>query len=187
VGLAVLLSFNGFAVWLGLGSMVFVAAYPFMKRITSWPQAVLGLAFAWGALMGWAAHYGSLGAPAVWLYAAAVLWTIGYDTIYAIQDVEDDAVAGIRSTARLFGERTRDAVGLFYLGTVTALTIALHLAHAGIAAHLGLLGFGLMLLRQVRAIDLRDEKGALRLFRSNREAGLVLFAGLALDAMIRGL
>jgi 4-hydroxybenzoate polyprenyltransferase len=184
VGLAVLLCFNVFAILLGFGSMLIVAIYPVMKRITSWPQAVLGLAFAWGALMGWAAQFGSLAPPAIWLYVAAVLWTIGYDTVYAIQDFEDDAVAGIRSTARLFGTKTRDAVGLFYLGAVTALTIALHLVHAGIAAHLGLLGFGLMLLRQVRAIDLADGQGALKLFRSNRDAGLVLFAGLALDAVI---
>jgi 4-hydroxybenzoate polyprenyltransferase len=187
VGLAVLLCFNGFAILLGFGSMLVVAIYPLMKRVTSWPQAVLGLAFAWGALMGWAAQFGSLAAPALWLYVAAVLWTVGYDTVYAIQDFDDDAVAGIRSTARLFGAKTRDAVGLFYLGSVTALTIALHLVHAGIAAHLGLLGFGLMLLRQVRAIDLADGAGALKLFRSNRDAGLVLFAGLALDAVIVGL
>lgn len=187
VGLAVLLCFNGFTILLGFGSMLFVAIYPLMKRVTSWPQAVLGLAFAWGALMGWAAQFGSLAAPAFWLYVAAVAWTIGYDTVYAIQDFDDDAVAGIRSTARLFRARTRDAVGLFYLGSVTALTIALHLVHAGIAAHLGLLGFGIMLLRQVRAIDLEDGAGALKLFRSNREAGLVLFAGLAADAVILGL
>ncbi len=184
VGLAVLLSFNGFAIVLGLASLLPVALYPMMKRITSWPQAVLGLAFAWGALMGWAAHFGSLGAAPLWLYGAAVLWTIGYDTIYAIQDVEDDAVAGIRSTARLFGAQTRLAVGVFYGGAILALIPALTLVDAGPAAYLGLAGFAAMLMGQVCRIDPRDGAGALALFRANRNAGIVLFAGLALDAAI---
>ena len=100
VGLAVLLAFNRFSIALGLASLVIVAVYPLMKRVTSWPQAALGLAFSWGALMGWAAHYGALGWPALLLYVSAVCWTIGYDTIYALQDARDDAIVGIRSTAR---------------------------------------------------------------------------------------
>lgn len=185
VGLAVLLSFNPFAIATGFASMIFVAIYPFMKRITSWPQAVLGLAFAWGALMGWAAQFGSLAWPAFALYVAAILWTMGYDTIYAIQDARDDAIVGIRSTARLFGDRARDAVGLLYLATLIALVLALRGAGAGVAAHLGLMGFGLHLLWQVRRISPDDKAGALRLFRSNRDAGLILFAGLSLDAILR--
>jgi len=187
VGLAVLLSFNPFAIATGFASMVFVAVYPFMKRVTSWPQAVLGLAFAWGALMGWAALFGSLAWPAFALYAAAILWTMGYDTIYAIQDARDDAVVGIRSTARLFGDRARDAVGVLYLATLAALVLALRGAGAGIVAHLGLMGFGAHLLWQVRRISPDDKAGALRLFRSNRDAGLILFAGLSLDAMLRAI
>ena len=110
VGLAVLLQFNRFAIMTGLASLAIVAVYPFMKRITWWPQVVLGLAFSWGALMGFAVMLGSLGAPAFVLYAGSIAWVIGYDTIYAHQDREDDALIGVKSTARLFGERTpRDA------------------------------------------------------------------------------
>ena len=185
VGLAVLLSFNPFAIATGFASMIFVAIYPFMKRVTSWPQAVLGLAFAWGALMGWAALFGSLAWPAFALYAAAILWTMGYDTIYAIQDARDDAVVGIRSTARLFGAQARSAVGLLYLATLIALALALRGAGAGVIAHMGLMAFGTHLVWQVRQIDPNDKDGALRLFRSNRNAGLILFAGLALDAIVR--
>jgi 4-hydroxybenzoate polyprenyltransferase len=186
VGLAVLLSFNGFAIVTGFVSMIFVAIYPFMKRVTSWPQAVLGLAFAYGGLMGWAAHFGSLSWPAFACYAAAIAWTVGYDTIYALQDAKDDAVVGIRSTALLFGNRTRTAVGLLYLVTLIALIAALRGAEAGLAAHAGLMAFGLHLTWQVRRIDITDKVGALMLFRSNRDAGLIFFAGLAVDAALRG-
>src|SRR5215216_7869662 len=114
VGLAVLLQFNRFTILVGLASLVVVAIYPFMKRITYWPQIVLGLAFSWGALMGWAAVFADLDAPALMLYAGSVLWVIGYDTIYAHQDKEDDAIVGVRSTARLFGDDTKSwLVGLY--------------------------------------------------------------------------
>jgi 4-hydroxybenzoate polyprenyltransferase len=187
VGLAVLVNFNAFAIKTGLFSMVIVAIYPLMKRITSWPQAILGLAFAYGGLMGWAAHFGSLSWPAFACYAAAIAWTMGYDTIYALQDAKDDAVVGIRSTALLFGNRTRTAVGLLYLISLVALIAALRGANAGLAAHAGLLAFGLHLTWQVRQIDITDKAGALMLFRSNRDAGLILFAGLAIDAALRGM
>ena len=111
IGLAVLLCFNDFAKATGMASILIVLAYPFMKRVTSWPQAVLGLAFAWGGLMGWAAVFGALAAPAFLVYAAAIFWTIGYDTIYALQDIREDAIAGVRSTARLFGDHVRIGVG----------------------------------------------------------------------------
>ena len=107
IGLAVLISFNGFTVALGIASLAIVAVYPFMKRITYWPQIVLGLAFSWGALMGWAAAFGSLALAPLLLYAGSIAWVIGYDTIYAHQDREDDALIGIKSTALLFGERTK--------------------------------------------------------------------------------
>src|SRR5262245_31322709 len=113
-GLAVLLQFNAFAIGTGVVSLAVVAVYPFMKRITDWPQFVLGLAFSWGALMGWAAAFGRIDVPALLLYAGSILWVIGYDTIYAHQDKEDDALVGVRSTARLFGERTKPwLVGLY--------------------------------------------------------------------------
>ncbi len=114
IGLAVLLSFNRFTVLVGLASLAVVAVYPFMKRITYWPQIVLGLAFSWGALMGWPALFGRLDLPAFLLYAGAIAWVIGYDTIYAHQDREDDALIGIKSTALLFGERTKPMLALFY-------------------------------------------------------------------------
>jgi 4-hydroxybenzoate polyprenyltransferase len=186
VGLAVLLSFNRFAILTGFASLAIVAIYPFMKRITSWPQAVLGLAFAWGGLMGWAAHSGTLAWPAVLIYAGAIFWTMGYDTVYAIQDFEDDAIVGIRSTARLFGRNAQQAVGLLYVGAVLCLTAALVGAGLGIPAYLGLLAFAAHLAGQVRQIAIGDRQGALRLFRSNRDAGLLLFAGLVVDAVVRG-
>ena len=184
VGLAVLLQLNNFAIVLGFCSLLPVFIYPFMKRIMSWPQAVLGLAFAWGGLEGWAALTGSLAWPAILCYAAAVTWTIGYDTIYAVQDLEDDPVVGIRSTARLFAHQTARAVGLLYAATIALFIPALVLVDAGLAAWLGLGAFAAHLAWQVLRIDRNNPKAALRLFRSNRDAGLILFAGLALDAAI---
>jgi len=181
VGLAVLLCFNRFAIGLGFGSLAIVAVYPLMKRITAWPQAVLGLAFSWGALMGWAALTGALAAPALFLYASAFCWTIGYDTIYALQDARDDAIVGIRSTARLFGAHVRSGVALFYLGAALFAELAVFSAGGRIVAQLGMCGYCLHLAWQLRRIDGATPATALRLFRSNRDAGLILFAGLALD------
>jgi 4-hydroxybenzoate polyprenyltransferase len=185
IGLLVLLSFNAFAIGLGFLSMVPVLIYPFMKRITSWPQAVLGLAFSWGALMGWATSQGALAAPAFWLYGAAVAWTMGYDTIYAVQDIEDDAIAGIRSTALLFGAQTPLAVGIFYALASLMTFAALISAGVGWVAYTGATLFSAHLFHQTRRIRLNDGALALKLFRSNRDAGLLLFAGLALDAAVR--
>ena len=114
IGLAVLLQFNRFAILTGIASLVIVAVYPFMKRITWWPQVVLGLAFSWGALMGFAVTLGRIDLTALALYAGSIAWVIGYDTIYAHQDTEDDALIGVKSTARLFGERTHRALAVFY-------------------------------------------------------------------------
>lgn len=185
IGLLVLLSFNAFAIGLGFLSMVPVLIYPFMKRITSWPQAVLGLAFSWGALMGWATSQGALAASAFWLYGAAVAWTMGYDTIYAVQDIEDDAIAGIRSTALLFGAQTPLAVGIFYALASLMTFAALISAGVGWVAYTGATLFSAHLFHQTRRIRLNDGALALKLFRSNRDAGLLLFAGLALDAAVR--
>jgi 4-hydroxybenzoate polyprenyltransferase len=187
IGLAVLLSFNWFAVATGFASLIFVAIYPYMKRITSWPQAVLGLAFAWGGLMGWAAIMGSLAWPAFLIYAAAILWTMGYDTIYALQDIRDDSIIGVRSTARLFGASVRPAVGVLFAGAVLLAEAALLTANVGLLSQIGLLAFAAHLTWQVRTIDPEDQQKALMLFRSNRDAGLLLFAGIALDGFIRQL
>ncbi|MDR7036542.1 4-hydroxybenzoate polyprenyltransferase [Methylobacterium sp. BE186] len=185
IGLAVLLQFNGAAILVGIASLVPVAIYPFMKRVMSMPQAVLGLAFAWGALMGWVAVFGRLDLPAGLLYAGAVAWVIGYDTIYAVQDIEDDEIAGIRSSARLFGQRLRLAVGLCYGVCALLVALAALAAGTGPVGFLGIALFAAHLGRQVLRLRDRDGRGALALFRSNRDAGLILFAGLALDAMLR--
>ena len=183
IGLAVLLQFNGFSIALGFGSLLLVAVYPFMKRLTSWPQAVLGLAFGWGALMGWAALAGSLAAPALLLYGAAIFWTIGYDTIYALQDTRDDAVAGICSTARLFAGRVRQGVAALYLFCVICAALALAAAGAGLISYAALCAFALHLAWQTRQLDAPTPALALKLFRANRDAGFILFAGLAADAV----
>jgi 4-hydroxybenzoate polyprenyltransferase len=187
VGLLVLLQLNTTTILVGLGSLAVVAIYPFMKRITDWPQFVLGLAFNWGALVGWTAVTGSLAPPALVLYVGGILFTIGYDTVYACQDKEDDAIVGVRSTARLFGDRARPAVAGFYAATVLVFGWALWLAGSGLAAWIGLFGFALQLLWQVGRFDPDDGDMCLRLFRSNRAAGLLLTVGLVADAMLGAL
>ena len=184
VGAAVLFCFNTFTIVLGVASLAIVAAYPFMKRVTSWPQLVLGFAFAYGGLMGWAASFGSLSAAAVAIYLAAIFWTIGYDTIYALQDARDDAIVGVRSTARLFGGRVRQGVGLFYLGAIICAGVAARLAGGGLVSLVGVFFFALHLSWQTRNIVLNDPQSALKLFRANRNAGLILFAGFATDAVL---
>lgn len=184
IGLLVLLQFNAFAIALGFASLGVVALYPFMKRVIWMPQIVLGLAFAWGGLMGWAAAFGALALPAVLLYLAAVAWTVGYDTIYAVQDLEDDAVAGIKSSARLFGAKVRTAVAVSYALAAVLLAAALAEVQAGWSAHLGAAAFAVHLAWQVRRLDPGNGALALKLFRSNRDAGLILFAALSLDAFV---
>ena len=185
VGLLVLLQFNLFTIGLGIASLAVVAIYPFMKRVTNWPQIVLGLAFSWGALMGWAAWFGSLDRAALVHYAGAICWVIGYDTIYAHQDREDDALIGVKSTALLFGTYTRSMLAVFYAAAVVLIALAGYLAAASAAFVVGLLAFAGMLAWQVTRLDIDDPALCLALFRSNRAAGLVLFAGLVLDALFR--
>jgi 4-hydroxybenzoate polyprenyltransferase len=185
IGLAVLLQFNRFAVATGIASLVIVAVYPFMKRITWWPQIVLGLAFSWGALMGFAVVLGRIDASAVLLYAGSIAWVIGYDTIYAHQDAEDDALIGIKSTALLFGARTRPALMVFYAMAVALIGGALWLASARWPAAIGLAAFAAHLAWQIARLDISDPALCLRVFKSNRDAGLLLFAGLLADAVMR--
>lgn len=182
-GLAVLLQFNAFAILLGMGSLAVVAIYPFMKRITSWPQIVLGLAFSWGALMGWAAVFGGLGWPPVLLYLGCVLWTIGYDTIYAHQDTEDDAIVGVKSTALLFGRHTKPWVAGFYTGAWLLVSAAGFMAGGSIVFTIGIAAAGLHLAWQVRSIDIANDALCLRIFKSNRDLGAIVFAAFALDAL----
>jgi 4-hydroxybenzoate polyprenyltransferase len=185
IGLVVLLQFNRFAILTGIASLSIVAIYPFMKRVTWWPQVVLGLAFSWGALMGFAVAFGRIDATALLLYAGSISWVIGYDTIYAHQDAEDDALIGIKSTARLFAERTHLALVIFYALAVALIGAAMLTAHAHLAAWIGLACFAAHLGWQIRRLDIADPALCLRLFKSNRDAGLLLFAGLLTDAVLR--
>jgi 4-hydroxybenzoate polyprenyltransferase len=185
IGLLVLLQFNRFAIMTGIASLLIVAIYPFMKRITYWPQIVLGLAFSWGALMGFAVLLGRIDAAALWLYAGSISWVIGYDTIYAHQDAEDDALIGIKSTALLFGARTRPALMAFYALAVVLIGAALALANAGALGWIGLTIFAAHLVWQIVRLDISDTALCLRVFKSNRDAGLLLFAGLLADAVMR--
>ncbi len=184
VGLAVLLSFNRFSIWLGIASLGIVAIYPLMKRVTSWPQAALGLAFSWGALMGWSATFASLALPPILLYASAFAWTIGYDTIYALQDARDDAIVGIRSTARLFGSRVKLGIGVFYVASAALALAAIEAAGGGAIALIGWIAFCAHLAWQASQVEGADAPTALKLFRSNRDAGLILFAGVALQGWL---
>jgi len=181
IGLIVLLQFNRFTVLCGFCSLGVVAIYPFMKRITYWPQIVLGLAFSWGALMGWPAMIGRLDWPPLILYAGAISWVIGYDTIYAHQDREDDALIGVKSTALLFGERTRPMLAGFYALAVMLIGIAGMLAGGRWIFTAGLAAFAAHLAWQVRHLNIADPAHCLRLFKSNRDAGLILFAAMLLQ------
>jgi 4-hydroxybenzoate polyprenyltransferase len=155
-----------------------------MKRITWWPQVVLGLAFSWGALMGFAVTLGRIDAAALLLYAGSIAWVIGYDTIYAHQDAEDDALIGVKSTARLFGARTHQALIVFYSLAVVLIGLAMRLAGAGLAAWLGLAAFAAHLAWQIGRLTVGDPALCLRVFKSNRDAGLLLFMGLLVDAVM---
>jgi len=184
IGLAVLVQFNRFAIATGIASLAIVAVYPFMKRFTHWPQIALGFAFSWGALMGWAAAFGRLDAPAYLLYAGAIAWVIGYDTIYAHQDREDDALIGVKSTALLFGERTKPMLAAFYTLAVALLALAGWGAGAGVVFSLGLLAFAAHLTWQIRRLDIHDSLLCLAVFKSNRDAGLILFAALLFETIL---
>lgn len=178
LGLLVLLQLEPVAQLVSLGSLGLVAAYPFMKRITWWPQAWLGLVFSWGALVGWPAVTGSLGASALWLYAGSVAWVIGYDTLYAIQDKEDDSLVGVRSSARRLGSAAPLGVGLFYALALILWGAALWSVRPEWVALVGLVPAALHLAGQAIRADPDNGDLALRLFRSNRTAGLLVFLAM---------
>jgi len=178
VGLVVLLQFNSFSIMLGLSSLVIVAAYPFMKRFTDWPQFVLGLAFSWGALMGWASAFADLEAAPILLYIGSIMWVIGYDTIYAHQDKEDDALVGVRSTARLFGANTKMWLVGLYGGALICFAAAFAAAEAPMPALAGLVAAGAHMARQIRVLDIDDPDQCLKLFKSNSTVGWLIFLGL---------
>jgi 4-hydroxybenzoate polyprenyltransferase len=183
VAFLILLTLGGTAILLGFGSLALVAAYPFMKRITWWPQAWLGVTFNWGALMGFAAVSGEVMVAAVLLWVGGMFWTLGYDTIYALQDIEDDALVGVKSTARRLGSGVRAGVATFYAGAVLCAGLA------GVAAGLwplffvGLAVYAAHLAWQVSRLRPEDGALALRLFKSNRDAGLILLAAIGAGAL----
>ncbi|MFC3208649.1 4-hydroxybenzoate octaprenyltransferase [Aquamicrobium soli] len=178
VGLAVLLQFESFTIGLGISSLAIVAVYPFAKRVTNWPQLVLGLAFSWGALMGWSNEFGDIDGPAVLLYIGSVMWTIGYDTIYAHQDKEDDAIVGVRSTARLFGDNTKSWLVGLYAGTLMCFAAAFAIAQAPVVALAGLIAAGAHMARQILVLDIDNPEQCLKLFKSNNQVGWLIFLGL---------
>lgn len=186
VGLVVLLQFDPFTVLLGLASLATIAIYPFLKRFTNWPQIGLGISFSWGALMGWSALFGDLDPAPIVLYVGCIFWVIGYDTIYALQDKEDDTLAGVRSTARLFGSRARRLVGISYGFAMLLFAVAFYLAEAEIVAFVGLALGAAHLAWQVRTLDTENPERCLRLFRSNRDFGWILFAGIVIDGALTG-
>lgn len=188
---AILFTYNTLAITLGIASLALVAVYPFAKRFTWWPQAFLGLAFNWGALLAYAAHSGTVPPAAVALYAAGIAWTLYYDTIYAHQDREDDALIGVRSTARLFGQHSRRWLMGFAALTVTLFALAAILAVAPAAKPLplaaaltGIWAMGWHMALQMRRLDLDDPASCLTVFRSNRDAGLIPVLFLAAAAWL---
>ena len=185
VGLLVLVQFNTPTIWLAIGSLAIVAIYPFMKRLTYWPQLVLGLAFNWGALVGWSAITGKLDLAPLLLFAGSVMWTLGYDTIYAHQDAEDDLMAGLKSTALRFGETSPLWVAGFYAAATVLWALAGLMGGAHWPFFLGLTLAGAQFAWQVATLETHDAANCLARFRSNRSVGFLLFAGLMADLFIR--
>lgn len=191
IAFAILLTFNRYSIWLGIAALLPVAVYPFAKRFTWWPQVFLGIAFNWGALLGWSAVTGGLTLAPVLLYLGGISWTLFYDTIYAHQDKEDDALIGVRSTARLFGAATGRWLLLFLVATVVLITLSAILALSPardplslILALAGIWGMGWHLSWQLRRLNPDDPDLCLNLFRSNRETGLILTLGLVAAGLL---
>jgi 4-hydroxybenzoate polyprenyltransferase len=185
IGLGVLLQLNHFSVALGAASLVLIAIYPFMKRVTWWPQAWLGLTFNWGALVGFASITGRLTLSAYLLYAGCFFWTLGYDTIYAHQDKDDDALIGVKSTARLFGEGSRGWIAAFYIAAMALIGMAAFEAGLGPLALLLLAPAAAHLVWQLAALRVNEPDICLRLFRANRDTGLLIAAALVLACYMR--
>jgi 4-hydroxybenzoate polyprenyltransferase len=184
VGAAVLLSLNRASILLGIAVLGLIGSYPFMKRITSWPQVFLGLNFNWGALVGWTAVSGALGRPALLLYLGGVFWTIGYDTIYAHQDKGDDALIGVKSSALALGSRTRPWLFVFYAAAVLLWGAAGHVAGLGMLFWAGLAAAALQLAWQAARVDIDRPADCLAKFRSNRAVGWLMLAGIVAGHLV---
>ncbi len=190
LGLIILLQFNLFTVLLGASSLILVVIYPFMKRITWWPQLFLGLAFSWGALIGWAANFGALSLAPLLLYIGTVFWVIGYDTIYALQDIEDDALVGVKSTARLFGANSKLFIGLFYLAAIIFWLLAAIIAQVGAIFFVTFLLPVIILLWQILTLEnfqankAPNPKNALTRFKANHYVGLALSLAFLLEGIL---
>ena len=185
LGLAILLQFNWTTVAIGAASLAIIAIYPFMKRFTYWPQIFLGLAFNWGALVGWSAIHEGIALPSVILYLGGIAWTLAYDTIYAHQDKEDDLLIGVKSTALKFGASSPYWIGGFFILALLLFEASIWLAQARLLAHMGVAAAALHAAWQIWRLDINDPLNCLRLFRSNREFGLLLLLGPLLDTLTR--
>jgi 4-hydroxybenzoate polyprenyltransferase len=184
IGLIILLQFNLFTIILGASSLLLVAIYPFMKRITYWPQLFLGLAFSWGALIGYSSQTSSLSIATILLYIGSIMWTIGYDTIYAMQDIEDDAMIGVKSTARLFGKNSRLIISLFYIATIILWLLAGLFAGASLIYILALALPASLLIWQIKTLKPQSQKNALIRFKANHYVGLTLSFALILEVLL---
>jgi len=184
IGLFVLLQFNVFSIYLGVASLVLVAIYPFMKRITYWPQLFLGLAFNWGALMGWAVLRSDLSLAPVLLYLSGIFWTLGYDTIYAHQDKDDDALIGIKSSALKLRDKTQIGVAIFYSLSVLLLLAAGYTAQLSWAFYVGMAGAAVHLIWQIISVEINDAGNCLMRFKSNRDFGAIVLIAILLGAYL---
>ncbi len=184
IGLIVLLQFNTYTIWLGISSLGLIVIYPFMKRITYWPQACLGLAFNWGALVGWSAVTRDLQLAPIVLYVAGFFWTLGYDTIYAHQDKADDAMIGVKSTALKFGDASKIWISGFYAISLFLIAVAGYLAHMTGPFYICLALCSVHALWQVWTLEISKPENCLRRFKSNRDFGLILFAGIVVSQII---
>lgn len=183
LGLGVLIQFNSFTIYLGMASLGLIVLYPFCKRWTYWPQAILGLTFNWGALVGWSAHTAELALPAVCIYLAGLFWTLGYDTIYAHQDKQDDQMVGIKSTALKLGDNTVAALWGFYAVCLILITLAGYLAHIGWPFYVALSFTAAHLVWQIRKLDIHNPQNCLALFKSNKWFGWILLATILLGKL----
>ena len=192
VGLVILLQFNTYSFFVGFLSLITIIIYPFMKRVTWWPQLFLGLAFSWGALLGWSVELGALSLAPFLLYLGSISWVIGYDTIYAHQDKEDDALAGVKSTARLFGTNTKLAISILYLCALLLLAAAITMAictggalcYGSLPAFVALFIAALHMMWQIMTLDINDSEQCLKLFQSNSYFGWILFSGFCASYLL---